>query len=238
MIDGLLSGRRRSSSSSDGDVVRYRVHRFDFLLHPRQRPRPEPSFELDQRPDLSIRLSPPEPARSGPPHVSVRLHSQRPSPGPSPFPPATSPGSTPPSATPSPVWTSAPWLHVVTATRSPDDVLRHSRTTVAPGTEASLFAGPVSGALEVAIWRLPAAPARQPVIPVQPGVASLAPGEGLVDAMATLVWQTTEALPQATPLFRATLLPFDAPQTIATPDFVLELTSAIPSSVASPAVVR
>ena len=292
-IDALLVGRRRSPADSNGDPVRYRVQRFDFLLHPRQRPRPEPSFELDHRPDLSIRLSPPRPAGSPPSHVVLRLYPAHSSPA-SPVPRPASPRgalANPPAdaaaAAASAVRTArvpSPWLHVLAATGATDGGIRHSQTTVAASGGGILFAGPVVGSVEVAIWQLPAPPNSRPVTPALPdphpvspappdphpvspaapdphlvipaqtnaspasrSAASSraaaepaaphrgdpAPAEGLVDVMAALVLQTADALPEATPLLRATLLPFDAPQTIATAGFVLELTVSAQSAVSA-----
>jgi hypothetical protein len=60
LIDDLVTGRRDYRGPVP-DRVRYRVERLDFLLHPRPRPGPEPSFATDERPHLSVRLAPPGP---------------------------------------------------------------------------------------------------------------------------------------------------------------------------------
>jgi hypothetical protein len=54
--------------------VRYRVHRFDFVLHPTSRPDggAEPRFEVDERPDPSFRLVVPR-GVDPPRRVAVRL---------------------------------------------------------------------------------------------------------------------------------------------------------------------
>jgi hypothetical protein len=52
----------------------HRVHRFDFLLHPVQRPRDgEPAFEIDERPDPSFRLVVPRGVAEPPQRLAVRL---------------------------------------------------------------------------------------------------------------------------------------------------------------------
>jgi hypothetical protein len=75
LIDEVAAGRRDSRPApGDATRVRYRVHRFDFVLHPEVRAgeADEPSFELDERPDPSFRLVVPrgvEPPRN----VAVRI---------------------------------------------------------------------------------------------------------------------------------------------------------------------
>ena len=56
------------------ETVRYRVVRFDFVLHPEKRADDqEPEFEIDERPDLSFRLVVPRAPVTAPDHVAVRL---------------------------------------------------------------------------------------------------------------------------------------------------------------------
>lgn len=71
-----LAVGRRDLAPPEGSmpVVRYRVHRFDFVLHPIPRvdAAPEPAFVIDERPDTSFRLV--VPRGSAPPRgVAVRL---------------------------------------------------------------------------------------------------------------------------------------------------------------------
>ena len=54
-------------------VVRYRIDRFDFYLHTRSRPSEEPPFEIDERPDPSLRLVVPRAAGPVPQRLAVRL---------------------------------------------------------------------------------------------------------------------------------------------------------------------
>ena len=75
LLDELTSGTRDARPpSADVQVVRYRIHRFDFMLHPTARAdNEEPDFELDQRPDLSLRLIVPRGPTDVPSRVAVRL---------------------------------------------------------------------------------------------------------------------------------------------------------------------
>ncbi len=55
LLAGLTSGRRDLAPPGQAGV-RWRVERFDFLLHPDARPETdEPSFEIDERPPTSLR---------------------------------------------------------------------------------------------------------------------------------------------------------------------------------------
>jgi tetratricopeptide (TPR) repeat protein len=75
LLTDLAAGRRELILPDPASrPVRYRVRRFDFVLHPTPRPdtHPEPVFEVDERPDPSYRLVVPrgiEPPR----RVAVRL---------------------------------------------------------------------------------------------------------------------------------------------------------------------
>jgi hypothetical protein len=128
VIDDLVEGRR-VRGGAPRDIVRYRVQRFDFLLHPRPRPLREPVFAIDERPDLSLRLSPPGPGGAPPRRLAVRLTGVR------------SPGR----------------LHALVAARSPAGRLHRRWTTVEDGHGAELFDGAVAGAVELAVWSSPAA---------------------------------------------------------------------------------
>jgi hypothetical protein len=54
-------------------VVRYQIERFDFYLHAGIRPAEEPPFEIDERPDPSLRLVIPRSGGQVPRRVAVRL---------------------------------------------------------------------------------------------------------------------------------------------------------------------
>lgn len=76
LIEDLAVGTRDARvPTQPGKSTRYRVHRFDFLLHPQERPADgqEPTFEVDDRPDPSFRLVAPRSLTSPPGQVSVRL---------------------------------------------------------------------------------------------------------------------------------------------------------------------
>jgi hypothetical protein len=78
LIADLSVGTRdaRPQASAPGET-RYRVQRFDFLLHPTTRPAesgsPEAKFEIDARPDSTFQLIVPRSATPPPHQVSVRL---------------------------------------------------------------------------------------------------------------------------------------------------------------------
>ena len=75
LIEALDVGRRDARPRPEAArPTRYRVHRFDFVLHPtpRRDSAPEPSFELDERPDPSFRLVLPRSA-DAPSRVALRL---------------------------------------------------------------------------------------------------------------------------------------------------------------------
>ena len=75
LIDAVGGGRRDARPRPpDARPTRYRVHRFDFVLHPSARVADdgEPGFEIDERPDPSFRLVVPRSA-GGPRRVAVRL---------------------------------------------------------------------------------------------------------------------------------------------------------------------
>ena len=55
-------------------VVRYGIERFDFYLHAESRPGEEPPFEIDERPDPSLRLVVPRAAGPVPRRLAVRLN--------------------------------------------------------------------------------------------------------------------------------------------------------------------
>jgi Caspase domain len=75
LVESVNVGRRDALPETEvEDVVRYRVERFDFLLHPTARvAADEPAFELDDRPDPSFRLVVPRAAEALPARVAVRL---------------------------------------------------------------------------------------------------------------------------------------------------------------------
>jgi len=75
LLDEVTSGMRDARPPRvDADTVRYRVHRFDFMLHPTGRPNDdEPGFEIDERPDLSLRLIVPRGPVEVPSRVAIRL---------------------------------------------------------------------------------------------------------------------------------------------------------------------
>jgi hypothetical protein len=75
LVESVNIGVRDAAAQADiVDVVRYRVERFDFLLHPTSRvDADEPTFELDDRPDPSFRLVIPRAAEALPTRVAFRL---------------------------------------------------------------------------------------------------------------------------------------------------------------------
>ncbi|RSM88691.1 caspase family protein [Kibdelosporangium aridum] len=73
IVDDLAVGRRDVPRPGAGAGVRWRVDRFDFLLHPSARPAgDEPRFELEERPDNSFRLLLPRGVRP-PKRIALRL---------------------------------------------------------------------------------------------------------------------------------------------------------------------
>jgi hypothetical protein len=75
LIEEVSIGRRDSRATAQPTkLLRYRVRRFDFLLHPERRGGDvdEPSFEIDERPDPSFRLVMSR-RSDGPIRVAVRL---------------------------------------------------------------------------------------------------------------------------------------------------------------------
>lgn len=71
---GELTTGRREVPPADGDGVRWSVRRFDFLLHAASRPMAdEPRFDIDERPDASLRSLVPR-GVAVPARVSVRLN--------------------------------------------------------------------------------------------------------------------------------------------------------------------
>lgn len=74
LIEDLVVGVRDARPPEQPvSVVRYRVERFDFYLHAESRPGSEPTFEIDERPDLSFRLVVPRAAGPVPQRIAVRL---------------------------------------------------------------------------------------------------------------------------------------------------------------------
>ena len=76
LVEDLAVGTRDARpQASTAKTTRYRVYRFDFLLHPRARPAggQEPVFEVDERPDPSFRLVTPRALAALPQQVAVRL---------------------------------------------------------------------------------------------------------------------------------------------------------------------
>ncbi|MGQ0616573.1 MAG: caspase family protein [Acidimicrobiia bacterium] len=77
LVDDLSVGRRDAMpAAAAAKALRYRVDRFDFLFHPGARPdeAAEPLFEIDTRPDPSLRLMTPKARGVVPTRASVRLH--------------------------------------------------------------------------------------------------------------------------------------------------------------------
>lgn len=78
-LDALLeearSGTREfSPEDTDAPQIRYRVEQVEFFLEPRERPRlAEPTFEIDDRPDPSLRALLPRGGGVPPKKVAVRL---------------------------------------------------------------------------------------------------------------------------------------------------------------------
>ncbi|SFR28100.1 Caspase domain-containing protein [Lentzea waywayandensis] len=73
LVTDLAVGTRDVPRLGSVGGVRWRVERFDFLLHPTARPTAdEPGFEIDERPDPSLRSLTPR-GTTPPTHVSVRL---------------------------------------------------------------------------------------------------------------------------------------------------------------------
>jgi hypothetical protein len=108
-----------------GPAVRHRVHRFDFLLHPRERPSAEPVFRTDLRPELSVRLSPPRPSAWQPGRSALRL--------------TVADGPEPDG------------VHVVVVAPAGDGV-RVVRRSVGAGRSATLIDDVLDGAVEVAVF--------------------------------------------------------------------------------------
>jgi hypothetical protein len=75
LVESVSVGTRDAAAPTSGaEPVRYRVERFDFLLHPTVRvDAGEPSFQLDDRPDSSFRLVVPRAAGILPTRIAVRL---------------------------------------------------------------------------------------------------------------------------------------------------------------------
>jgi hypothetical protein len=73
LVTNLAVGTRDVPRPGSARGIRWRVERFDFFLHPTARPTAdEPVFEIDERPDPSLRSLTPRGATL-PKHVSVRL---------------------------------------------------------------------------------------------------------------------------------------------------------------------
>lgn len=73
LIDSV-AGSLRDVTPPAVDRAGHRVHRFDFVLHPVQRPRDgEPAFEIDERPDPSFRMVVPRGTTETPKRLAVRL---------------------------------------------------------------------------------------------------------------------------------------------------------------------
>lgn len=76
LLEEAATGRREMGPPvpTTAPPVRYRVHRFDFVLHPVSRPGggEEPEFEVDERPDPSFRLVVPR-GVAPPRRVAIRL---------------------------------------------------------------------------------------------------------------------------------------------------------------------
>jgi hypothetical protein len=76
LIEDLAVGTRDAAAPAGAvQSTRYRVDRFDFLLHPEARPtgESEPAFEVDERPHPSMRLITPRSLEPTPEQVAVRL---------------------------------------------------------------------------------------------------------------------------------------------------------------------
>jgi hypothetical protein len=78
-LDALLeearSGTREfAPADTDAPQIRYRVEQIEFFLEPRERPRlSEPAFEIDDRPDPSLRALLPRGGGQPPKKIAVRL---------------------------------------------------------------------------------------------------------------------------------------------------------------------
>jgi hypothetical protein len=75
LVDAVTDGTRDARPPApSANVVRYRVERMDFMLHPEARADDrEPAFELDERPDPSFRVVVPRSAVAAPTRAAVRL---------------------------------------------------------------------------------------------------------------------------------------------------------------------
>jgi hypothetical protein len=74
VLDEVRTGVRDWTPSGEATPLRYRVEHLEFFLEPRPRPRlEEPAFELDDRPDPSVRGLLPRAAEPPPASVAVRL---------------------------------------------------------------------------------------------------------------------------------------------------------------------
>ena len=73
LLEAVASGVRDAAPPEE-EVVLYRVERLEFLLYPTAAPDlSEPSFGLDERPNVSLRLMPPQSPVVPPRDVAVRL---------------------------------------------------------------------------------------------------------------------------------------------------------------------
>lgn len=75
LLTEVASGTRDARPPrAPADIVRYRVHRFHFMLHPVGRVDDgEPGFEIDERPEPSLRLIVPRAPAKVPARVAIRL---------------------------------------------------------------------------------------------------------------------------------------------------------------------
>jgi hypothetical protein len=187
IVHDLAAGVRRARPGDPPEAVRYDVRRFDFQLHPEPRPTAEPGFAVDERPDISFRLVPPGADGPVPPRVTVRIDE------------VVGPARGRMDAL------------VVTAT---EHGWAHRATTVrldGGGTETDvvLYEGPVSGALDIAIW-VSTARAGLDLVDLLPTATATTSGAWSgarhLDMVAGLVTAADAALSGATRLYRESFL--------------------------------
>ena len=74
LVEDLAVGMRDGRPPGQPvNTVRYQIERFDFYLHAESRPAEEPPFEIDERPDPSLRMVIPRTGGQVPQNVAVRL---------------------------------------------------------------------------------------------------------------------------------------------------------------------
>jgi hypothetical protein len=74
LVEDLAVGIRDGRPPGEPvNLVRFQIERFDFYLHAGSRPADEPPFEIDERPDPSLRMVIPRSGGQVPQRVAVRL---------------------------------------------------------------------------------------------------------------------------------------------------------------------